>query len=145
MQGIDEFLVSHVENIKKLAARLKGRDQKIIDLDGIRNARNWPSYFLSRVFDVSIEVPDSHQNSKKNKAIKSLFSPIFRSFYHNTLAEHYYSIRTSEETERALSAISIDAAFESEFSRCLDVYIEGRVNTLIINPNHESIKNCFSD
>jgi hypothetical protein len=40
MQGIDEFLASHVGGIKKLAGRLKGRNVKIIDLDDVRGEEN---------------------------------------------------------------------------------------------------------
>jgi len=144
MQGIDQFLNSHVEKIKKLADSLIGRNKKIIDLDDIRNGENWPSYFLSRVFDISIQVPDAHQNSRGNKTISSLFSPIFRSFYHNTLAEHYYSLETSQATERALATISLDAAFESEFSKGLDDYIQGRVDMFIKDPNFVPTKNFFT-
>jgi hypothetical protein len=143
MQGIDQFLISHVEKIRKLANLLKGRSLKIIDIDGERDGKNWPSYFLSKVFDIEIEVPDSYQNLKKNKSINSLFSSIFRSFYHNIFSEHYYSVAVSEATERALTAINIDVAFESEFSNAMNNYIDDRVNNLMDNKNYRSIKKIF--
>lgn len=145
MAGIDEFLYSYLKGIEVMSARIKTRKIKVVDIDADMGGMNWPTYFLSKVFGMPIEIENSHQNSSKNKTIASLFNSVFRSFYSNVLGSHYYSTSVSEATERAITAVHIDKGFESEFNSCLNEYIDIKVRNVIGKPTYVSVKHMFEN
>ena len=141
--GVVDFLYYYHETIAKLSDRLKKYPFIKVELEQAK-PHEWVSYFLTKVFNEEINIPESFTNSTIDKKTIHYMSGFFRSFYSTILSLPKYSDIINRKVEYAAGSIDVQEHFENEFIHEFNMFLEKSVDNFVKSKNYIPFNNLFS-